>query len=104
MPAGTYRLHVEGYQFTFDGVMHGEILYRPGPPDGGLGFDGGGFTTILSADGHPPDPDAGSFVYFEAMQDYAAITATCGDTLLVRLQLVSGTSALLSVVPELDIP
>ena len=104
LPAGNYHLTVEAYQRNYDAILHAEILYRPGGPDAGSGVDGGPFQTILSADGTPPLPDAGSFVYLEANANQAAIEAACGDTLMVRVQAVSGTADLLSVVPTLEIP
>jgi hypothetical protein len=97
-PAGTWRLYVEGYQSTGDGVLRAEVIHRPGP-DAGTGG-----TVFLTATGTPPPPDAGSNVYLDVTLQGAMLNANCGDTLVFRITQVSGTSDFYEIFPELDVP
>ena len=98
LPAGEYHLRAHGYQPTQDGVLLGEVLYRAGP-DAGTGG-----TLIVSATGTPPPPDAGSDVYLDMIVRGATVAAACGDTLVFRVTLTSGTSDFFEVFLDLDVP
>jgi hypothetical protein len=104
LPGGEYHVLVEAYERTFDGVLRVELGYRAGGSDAGVGVDGGSYRIFLSGVGHPPDPDGGSFTYFETKTTTGAITAACGDTMILRITAVSGSSDFIGVTPTVDLP
>jgi hypothetical protein len=91
LPGGDYALHVQGYQPTMDAVMRADLIWRDrtigtvtanatGGDDGGFPGD---FSTTLHGD---------------------AVTPDCGDTLTLKLTLVSGGSPYNNIEAVLTTP
>ena len=80
LPAGSYRVTASGYQPSRDAVLHGDVYWQ----------SAAGKQLLGSVDGMA-SPDGGS-TDLNATFSAAAVPAVCGDTLLLHITLVSGSS------------
>lgn len=99
-----YRLKANGYQSALDARLHADVLFRQGGPDAGAGVDGGPFQLITSGEGPARRLDAGSETFLDTVVSGPAIPAACGDTLLYRVTVLSGTTNFYDLELSLDIP
>ena len=97
LPAGAYALFVQGFETSGDGVMRAELVHRRGGAD--LATIASATTAVAQADvdgGFPGD--------YRATLDGAAIAADCGDQLVLRLTLLSGSAPYSNIEAVLTTP
>jgi hypothetical protein len=88
LPAGDYRIAVNGVQINKDGQLHADLLYRP---------PSGGDQVLASA-------DSGLLGNIDAVVAAPAVSASSGDLLVLRVHMVMGTSPYIELGTSLTIP
>lgn len=95
--AGEYQLYVQGYQGADDAVVRADLLQRRA---------GAGDTTLASVTSSVAANavDGGFPGDYRATLDAPAVNANCGDQLVLRLTLESGSIAYQYIEATLTIP
>ncbi|HZS37357.1 MAG TPA: hypothetical protein VFF06_11055 [Polyangia bacterium] len=96
LPAGEYRLRIQGYQSTGDAVMRADLLWRSSGGDRRIGTATASAAAAAVDGGFPGD--------LAAPIDASAIAAACGDSLVLKLTLVSGASPYSTIEAILTTP
>jgi hypothetical protein len=96
LPAGSYHVSAEGYQPGGDARLHADlILRRAGAAD----------QIIASADSNiGKGSDAGAPGGIDANLAGPALPSTCGDLLVLRVKMVSGSNGFIELGLGLTIP
>ena len=95
LPAGDYHLSVHGYQQSMDAQLHADILYRQ---------RNGDQQAIASTDGAPPGDGGVAAGSIDAVLPGAAMPATCGDSVVLRIRLIAGATGYTELATSLAIP
>ena len=96
LPAGRYLISVIGDEPTADATVHFDLLWRA---------SGAADQPIGQADARADDHDAGlTGGSVGAKIEAAAVPAHCGDSLVLRAQVVSGGSAYLDFLVQMTTP
>jgi hypothetical protein len=95
LPAGRYQVRLTGYQSSNDGVVRFTLAHRPAH-----GADSLLSTTEARVSS---GPDGGNQTELSVALDGGAIT-TCGHRLILRVEVLSGSSDFLELAVELTLP
>ena len=94
LPAGSYHIGVSGYQSTRDAQMRADVIFRR---------NGSADVIVASADSSVPVP-TGLPGDIDATVSGAAVPGASGDLLVLRVQMVTGTSDYIELGTHLTIP
>jgi hypothetical protein len=95
LPAGDYVIYAGGYQMSGDAMLHADVVWTSSAGD----------QTIVSADSNiGAGSDAGTPGTIQTSVAGAAVPAHCGDTLTLKVKLVSGTSDYIEFGANVKIP